>query len=49
MKIKTIYENIKCDIILCFQNAKYEILTDKYEIYKKSNGPFCKSKKCWRT
>ena len=31
MKIKQINENIKCDTILCFQNANYEILTDSYK------------------
>ena len=31
MKIKKINENIKCDSILCFNNAKYEILTNSYK------------------
>ena len=31
MKIKKINENIKCDSILCFNNDKYEILTNSYK------------------
>ena len=53
MKIKTINENIKCDSILCFQNAKFEILTDSYKgnqylcenCYKKYQNLFKEAKK----
>ena len=39
MKLKMIYENIKCDSVLCFQNASYEILTNSY----KGNQYLCKN------
>ena len=53
MKIKQIKENIKCDSILCFQNANYEILTDSYKgnqylcanCYKKYQKLFKETKK----
>lgn len=31
MKINKINENIKCDSILCFKNAQYEIITNSYK------------------
>ena len=31
MKINKINENIKCDSILCFNNANYEILVNSYK------------------
>lgn len=39
MKINQINENIKCDSVLCFQKASYEILTNSY----KGNQYLCKS------
>ena len=53
MKIRQINENIKCDSILCFQNAIYEILTDSYKgnqylcvnCYKKYQKLFKETKK----
>ena len=39
MKIQQINENIKCDSVLCFQNATYEILTNSY----KGNQYLCKA------
>ena len=39
MKIKQISDNIKCDSVLCFQNACYEILTNSY----KGNQYLCKT------
>lgn len=31
MKINKISQNIKCDSVLCFNNAKFELLTDSYK------------------
>lgn len=31
MKINKIFDNIKCDSVLCFNNANYEILTESYK------------------
>ena len=53
MKIRIINENIKCDSVLCFQNALYEIITDSYKgnqylcktCYKKYQKLFKESKK----
>ena len=39
MKIRIINENIKCDSILCFQNANFELITDSY----KGNQYLCQS------
>ena len=39
MKIQQINENIKCDSVLCFQNATYEILTNSY----KGNQYLCRT------
>ena len=39
MKIRSINENIKCDSILCFQNAMYEISANSY----KGNQYLCKT------
>ena len=39
MKINKIQENIKCDSILCFNNANFEISTNSY----KGNQYLCNS------
>lgn len=39
MKINQINENIKCDSVLCFQNANFEIITNSY----KGNQYLCNS------
>ena len=31
MKLIKINENLKCDSILCFNNANYEIITNSYK------------------
>ena len=53
MKIAKINKNIKCDSILCFNNASYEISTDSYkgnqylceDCYKKYQKLFKEAKK----
>lgn len=53
MKIQQINDNIKCDSVLCFQNAQYLILTDSYkgnqylclDCYKKYQKLFKENKK----
>ena len=31
MKLNRIKENIKCDSVLCFQNANFEIITNSFK------------------
>ena len=53
MKIKLVKDNIKCDSVLCFQSAVYELITDSFkgnqylcqDCYKKFQKLFKESKK----
>ena len=39
MKINQIDSNIKCDSVLCFESASYQLITDSY----KGNQYLCKN------